>query len=139
MEGGGGLGDERLEIDELMVSTVSKHAWLTAFQLCGCPPGWLREKIVDLAEEDVAVSLAMDWRERRLSSGEEGEREEMSCSRGRDGRGAVRNMEKTLSLVVLTMITKVVRERAAIKRDREKKLLMGARGRLEEIARDDMK
>jgi len=51
-------------MDEDIESTVSKHARLTVFQLCGCPPGWLRENIVDLAEEVVAVSLARDWRAR---------------------------------------------------------------------------
>lgn len=95
--------------------------------------------MVDLAGDDVAVSLARDCRERRWSRGVEGEREEMSWSRGIDGRGAVRNIEKIFSLVEFTMITKVVRERADTKRDMEKKLLRGARGRLEEIARVDMK
>ena len=95
--------------------------------------------MVDLAEADVAVSLARDWRERRWSRGGEGEREEMSWSRGRGGRGALRKIAKTFSLVELTMTTSVVTEKAAMKREMLKKLLMGARGRLEEIARLSMK
>ena len=93
--------------------------------------------MVDVAEADVAVRMARDCRERRWSRGGEGE--EMSWSRGRGGRGALRKIAKTFSLVELTITTSVVREKAAMKREMLKKLLRGARGRLEEIARLSMK
>lgn len=56
--------------------------------------------MTDLTDEEVAVNLAKAWRERWWrSGGEEREREERICSRGTEGRGAVRKTENTLSLV----------------------------------------
>jgi len=56
--------------------------------------------MADLADDEVAVSLANAWSERWWRrGGEEGEREERICSREAVGRGAVRNTENTLSLV----------------------------------------
>jgi len=72
--------------------------------------------MVDLAAADVAVSLDREWRERRCRREEAGEREEISNSRDVGGRGAVRKMEKIFSLVEFMMITRVVTERAAMKR-----------------------